>query len=371
MKYFHLHGKNKKQSGLTLIELMVALTLSLIIMGGVIQIFIANKATYRMNEALSRVQENGRFASMFLTQDIRMAGFQGCGITGNLTNTLNTNCASAYCGVDDYDKGIQGYNNVTGSISVSDSISFTPTNDTDVVVLYRSADTGVNVERDNSSGQLFAAVTSEVAGGCPDGTDKVSGLCDGDILLVSDCSKSRLFQATNIQKSNANPCTPSEPCVNIVHSATGTPGNQSPASWGGGSNEEENFGTNATIYKMATYYYYIATGASGSPALFRREGRNSAQELVEGVENMQILYGEDTDANESPAVADRYVNAADVTDWNKVVSVRISLLLQTIDDNVASQIINYNYNGTTNINPGDKRLRRVFTTTIGIRNRIL
>ncbi|MDH5437028.1 MAG: PilW family protein, partial [Gammaproteobacteria bacterium] len=348
-----------KQHGLTLIEMMVALVLSLIIMGGVIQIFISNKATYRMNEAMSRVQENGRFATMFLTQDIRMAGFQGCGITGNLTNTLQTACSSTYCGVDDYSKGIQGFDNVTGSISVDASITFTPKSETDVVVVYSSADSGISLEKNNSGAQVFVTDTGTVSGGCPDGSDKISGLCDGDILLVSDCSKSRIFQTTGFTLASASACgsTSGGDCLNLQHAASGTPGNN-PSSWGGSSApESEQFGSDASLFKMATYYYYIASNSSGSPALFKREGRNTPQELVEGVENMQILYGEDTDAGDGDGVANQYVNAATVADWNKVVSVRISLLLQTIEDNVASEVINYNYNFITGNVPADKRLR--------------
>jgi type IV pilus assembly protein PilW len=355
--------------------MMVALTLSLIIMGGVIQIFISNKATYRMNEAMSRVQENGRFATMFLTQDIRMAGFQGCGITGNLTNGLNTDCSSStdYCGADNFEVGIEGFNNVSGNIAITDSISITPHTGTDVIVIRKSADTGVSIERDNSSGNIFATVTSVEVNGCGTNVDKISGICPGDILLVSDCSKSRLFQASTINESSTNPCTATDKCANITHAATGTPGNASPVSWGASAtDEEENFGADASIFKMATYYYYIATGSSGAPALFRKDGRDTSQELVEGIEDMQILYGEDTDAT-ADGVANRYVDAGTVMDWDKVVSARITLLLRTIDDNVASEVITYNYNGNTNItpSPSDKRLRRVFTTTIGIRNRIL
>ena len=43
-----------------------------------------------------------------------------------------------------------------------------------------------------------------------------------------------------------------------------------------------------------TSTYYVGTGVSGRPALFRKDGAAVAQELVEGVEDMQVLYGIDT-----------------------------------------------------------------------------
>ena len=51
---------------------------------------------------------------------------------------------------------------------------------------------------------------------------------------------------------------------------------------------------------------------------------------------------------------------------------RISLLLRTIENNVATTEVNYFYDGSdTTPTSGDKRLRRVFTTTINVRNRSL
>src|SRR5665647_3594938 len=71
--------KNKNhQVGMTLIEIMIALLIGAFLLGGMLQIFINSKQTYRMQENLSRLQENGRFALDFLAKDIRMAGYWGC-----------------------------------------------------------------------------------------------------------------------------------------------------------------------------------------------------------------------------------------------------------------------------------------------------
>ena len=68
----------RAQAGVTLVELMVSLLLGLVITGGVVQIFVANRATYAFNEGLARVQENGRSAIDALNFNVRMAGFYGC-----------------------------------------------------------------------------------------------------------------------------------------------------------------------------------------------------------------------------------------------------------------------------------------------------
>ncbi|MQM39532.1 hypothetical protein KBTX_03561 [wastewater metagenome] len=68
-------GEFRRQQGLTLIELMIALVLGLMLSAGAVQLFIANKQSYRLQDALARVQENGRFAVHRLSRDIRMAGY--------------------------------------------------------------------------------------------------------------------------------------------------------------------------------------------------------------------------------------------------------------------------------------------------------
>lgn len=64
------------QRGLTLVELMVAMAVSLLLLAGVIQIFLSSKQSYRLQEGFSRLQENGRFAVDVLTLNVRHAGFK-------------------------------------------------------------------------------------------------------------------------------------------------------------------------------------------------------------------------------------------------------------------------------------------------------
>lgn len=66
---------NKRQSGLTLVELMVALVMSLFLVGGILVMHLSSRATFLDTEQLSRIQENVRFASDYLIRDIRTAGF--------------------------------------------------------------------------------------------------------------------------------------------------------------------------------------------------------------------------------------------------------------------------------------------------------
>lgn len=68
--------KRKVEQGFSLIELMIAMLLGLILIGGVINLFLASSQTYRLQESMFRVQESGRFALDFMLRDLRDAGFQ-------------------------------------------------------------------------------------------------------------------------------------------------------------------------------------------------------------------------------------------------------------------------------------------------------
>lgn len=94
-----------------------------------------------------------------------------------------------------------------------------------------------------------------------------------------------------------------------------------------------------------------------------------AKDVIDGVESMQIVYGEDTDGD---ATANIYRKASVVANWSQVVSVRLGLVLRTerairTDDDTNS----YDLPGGDLFDPVDDRLlRRVFTTTITLRNRV-
>jgi type IV pilus assembly protein PilW len=340
--------KNKPyQTGMTLIEIMIALLIGAFLVGGVLQIFINSKQTYRMQEGLSRLQENGRFALDFLANDIRMAGFIGCNNQATLTNTLNTPTAFLYS----FSKAIEGFEStsasawtptinaaITSSLGGSDVITIRRADNQSFTVTTHAANTdALTLDATATTANLKTAgfLTSEGANKCT-------------TAVVSDCSATAVFQVSAIAGS-------------ILSHNTGsgcTPDNS--------TNDLGKTYVDGQVYPISTISYYVSTGAGGQPSLYRRVGSNSAEELVEGIEQMQILYGEDTDPSPDGA-PNYYVPANDVVDMTKVVSIRISLLAATLDDNLAAQPLTYAYNGATTT-PTDRKLRRVFNTTIAVRN---
>jgi type IV pilus assembly protein PilW len=124
---------------------------------------------------------------------------------------------------------------------------------------------------------------------------------------------------------------------------------------------------------MSGHIYYIANNDNTEPSLYRESlvtqagnATSAAEELVEGVEDMQILYGEDTSqvslatCPDDGCSVDTYVAANAVTNWNRVVSVRVTLTMRTPEDNLATEVDA----------AGDRRIRKTFTMTIAVRNRL-
>src|SRR5210317_723868 len=74
-----------RERGFGLIEILVAVAIGLILVGGIIQVFMSTRLGYQMDSGLARLQENARAAIDFTSYDVRMAGFMGCPNLDNLT----------------------------------------------------------------------------------------------------------------------------------------------------------------------------------------------------------------------------------------------------------------------------------------------
>ena len=70
-----MNNQARRQRGFSLIELMVALVLGLIVVGGLIQVLISNRTAYRLQESSNFLQQNLRYASDRVNWSLRMADF--------------------------------------------------------------------------------------------------------------------------------------------------------------------------------------------------------------------------------------------------------------------------------------------------------
>ena len=69
---------SRRQQGMGLVELLVWMAISLLIISVIGVVYANTKQLTRVNDTVSRLQENGRFVIHLLDHDIRMAGFRGC-----------------------------------------------------------------------------------------------------------------------------------------------------------------------------------------------------------------------------------------------------------------------------------------------------
>ena len=102
-----------RHAGFTLVELMIAMLIGVVLMGGVIQIFASSKQTYRTQDELGRTQENARYAMEVLLKDIRMAGYMGC--FGQTAVTDIVKPALKPMGGDFFDDPVVGYDGQSSS----------------------------------------------------------------------------------------------------------------------------------------------------------------------------------------------------------------------------------------------------------------
>ena len=354
----------RKQKGLTLIELMIALVIGLLLLGGTVSMFISNKRVYREQESMGRLQENARFALGEVMHDIRMAGYTGC--SDNASKTSNHLNGVTSTNILDFGNPIEGS---------EDGGDWKPSNSTDVIGSMVAGTDGITIRFMEDTGLTVEApyMTNQSASlhvSAP------NSLVPGEIVAAADCDSTDIFQITNTDPGSTGTVT--------HNSGSGTPGNATKPL-------QKRYLDSASIVRYIARRYFIGTGAYGGPSLFRSvysqdkddsdgDGNTTEviqhnEELIEGVENMQVLYGEDTAGADK--IADTYVTADNVTNWSNVVSVRIALLFRTIKpnnqidpDTATHSMLGGTAAGGATIGPmNDYYRRRVVTATIQIRNK--
>lgn len=321
-------------SGVSLVELMVAITIGLIITAAISTVFVTSKQTYNTQDKLARLQENGRFALQFIAKDLRLAGYYGC--IDQINNmTVYSMLESGGPILDNFLTPLEA---TEGGANASDSITL------------RSADPANGVfitkEMPNTSAELDV--------------NSLGSIKKGDIIMLSDCSSADVMQVTGVQDSPTR----------IQHNpGTETPGNKNPA-W-----TNKPYGKDSKIMKFRAVRYFIANNARGTPVLFRAVNGEAPEELVEGIEQLQLLYGKDTDGDRAPNI---YLKAGQAglqtaTDWSQVVTIRIGVLARTIteegtDVDVNDYDVDDDGDKTDRQAPNDRHKRRIFLATVRLRN---
>jgi prepilin-type N-terminal cleavage/methylation domain-containing protein len=317
---------NLRHRGFSLIELMVAITLGLLILAGVLTIFSKSKQGYQVQQSTGRALESTRFAMDYLNTNIRLADFWGGARPPTVTFASATPATASGCAntnwIVDPNNGIRGYQ---GGSSIS---NITPADTTlttcltavapgyvpnsDVLVLrYVNPDVYTSVE---------CASVSSTTTDCPNGSP-ITAASGYWVRSLVDL-KGELFNSTTLSTVN-----------------TDIPNNYN------------SFGAAIQNYQYQAVVFYLAesdNGAGTTPTLFMMTVSGTTfgtpQALVDGVEMMKFVYGVDPTQGTSASdySINQYVPAAVptgnsnpvVTNWAQVLSVRVALIVRgdTLDN---------------------------------------
>jgi hypothetical protein len=186
-------------------------------------------------------------------------------------------------------------------------------------------------------------------------------------VMISNCTTTNLFTVTN---------DPDAAAATMILKHEAAENDSASLSTG------VTFDTNSKVTQFVERVYFVKDTGRKSPdgtevfSLYRRDsGGGSPQELVEGIEFLHFLYGE-----KLPDGKVRYVPASEATlKWANVVSVQVSLLAKSFDsvrtenDGQTYQLLwdrQIGATGTDITHSGKLSLRRVYTATVELRNRV-
>ncbi len=370
---------HNSQKGLTLIELMIAMLVGSILLIGVYQLFYSSKQANTLLTTEAEMQENARFAFSVMTSVLQEAGNFGCQSSSLMTlNSLVKTTSDTFRpwrSIEGWEASGTHYGesytpDLNSSVGQSTGLHWLTSNQAtkDTGIKSKSHSDIVKVWYTKKKKSSLSTINNGVL------TFPALNLKQGDILVINDCQTVTFAQVCSCDTSDSIPCDGDDGKANISPDACGTPGNYT-----FNHTNLNQATTEISVLEEAIFFVGKRSDSttgyqSNAPSLYVKHlGNNSTpsskEEILEGVESLQVLYGQDTNNNNSP---NYYVSANQITDWTKVVSVRISLLLRSLKNNITigTQAISFNGNSINiDSDTSDRYLRRVFTSTISLRNR--
>ena len=368
--------------GVSLIEMMIALAIGSFLILGLVRVFSASRTAYQLSEGVSRVQENGRFAIEFIQRDLRMVGHMGCvNDQAHMQNVgaLANHVPAGGSGVA-FPTGIQAYEATKNSATTMNLANapatwspalpaavteLNPLGGSDILQLRFLASEGVPVQEISIAGTNS---TIRVTTGTP---SRWSALTQGGVASpvmfgLADCSYVDLFTATATD-AGAGTVTVGVPLDRYTPQPQGQ----------------------TMLYRLESVVYFVGTGASGQRALMRARattagGYEVPEELVEGIESLQVEIGMDSNAADMPAkppsgYIGQFVRPSTISNttpeptWRAVGAVRLGVLVASPDRSASEQpaggrsLLGVSF---TPADPADNRYRFGYESTVALRNRL-
>ena len=286
----------RRAAGFSLAEMMISMAIGLIILAGMATLFVNNNRTADEVEKANRQLETGRLALQTLSIDARNAGYYAefDPINMGLPPSLPLPCSTDLTVIEAaLPLVVQGYDNYASTMSTTLSCLTGVKIGTDVLVIRRTQTCALGV------------------GNCE------AASAGGIFLQASMCNGATELQSTDVA-NHFDIGTATTDLTRTMRNCTAA----------------------APMYRLVTHIYYIGSDnvtGDGIPTLKRAELGGTTLgftivPLAEGVENMQLEYGMDSDASTDLDVAPDSFSSSPATleDWRDVVSVRISLLARNL-----------------------------------------
>ena len=304
----------KRQHGLSLVELMISLTIGLVLLLGITTLIVQQSQTRDEMEKSSRQIENGRYAMQILHDDIEHAGFYGYYLPPAATGSLPDPCSTTTSILDAaMSLPIQGYNNVLPTASFTCTLDGASSSNnannylagTDILVIRRADTLSFNNPALAASSVTYLQTGYE-------GTNPAAVPTASHVLATGPDTSASIF--TLIKKPPTN-LTPADMRIYITRIYFISPCSV-PA--GGGTSctgvNDDNGRPIPTLKRLDL----SATGFSVTP-------------LVEGIENMQLDYGIDTNLDGYPESYSTCSTCTTAADWFNVMAIRINLLARNTE----------------------------------------
>ncbi|MDE0660630.1 MAG: PilW family protein [Gammaproteobacteria bacterium] len=332
-----------RQRGFSMLELLIAAALGIVLIAAVIQLFAGSG---RGNAALAgqaRLQESARHAVALLSRSARSAGYLGCGGGDRLVNTVNAtwreivefDVSRPVEGFDGTDTGwtpdIVVLPTVGGSALAFSGNRIDPAElrrGSDIVVFRRLEAPGRPLARSLATTQ--DPLTGKRADPLVAFDDEFAFVAD-DFVVISDCRQAALFRIGAINE------------VGRVAALTRPPGRDPFANLAelSLSHDEQPFGgavgpEGAGVGRVITEVYFVARGAGVNNrsetvwSLWRKTGAARAAEMVQGVDDLQVLFGIDLTPGDGIEAPNRYVPAGQVG-TNPVMAVHFVATVSSVD----------------------------------------
>lgn len=352
-------SKGNNHSGVTLIELMISQIIVVVVLSATLSLIAPAISGFATHTAVSDMQESGRIALDLLDHNIRQAGYRGCNPKANLLNVVdpgNPNVSAALTNWAYESYRIRGFDaEDTDSISallgtewISRRLRHEDTFIGDLLMLREARGPEFRVVYHDPSRQTISFEG-----------DITDWIARGQIIELNDCHQATALQIHRL----SNPAYRSASDSTLIHYGSEASVNCTASSWAGenlteggagvllggdqhatcasevsrGLYSEYQFAPGTSAHKVYSSIYYLgARDGSGESYLYRTGtaddgARVYTEALIEGVENLRLLYGIDRNSDGTP---DEYRDATrlDVQrgDWSRVVSVKLWLVINSL-----------------------------------------